>query len=190
MPADEGHALHQWAIEDLKPAGVGVEIGTWCGRSTIYFAQAAREVGAMIVTIDHHHGSEEHQPGWEYHDPSLVDEFSGRIDTLPLFRRTMHTAKLGDVVIPMITTSIQAGKIWSTPLDFVFIDGGHSQQAAHADFDTWAPHIKPGGKLYIHDVFPNPEDGGRPPYEIYCRALREGFTELSSLGTLRRLVKQ
>jgi len=42
--------------------------------------------------------------------------------------------------------------------------------------------------LIIHDVFPDPKDGGRPPYEIYCRALESGeFTEMPATGTLRVL---
>jgi len=37
-------------------------------------------------------------------------------------------------------------------------------------------------------VFPDPKDGGRPPYYIYCRALDSGqFREISATGSLRLL---
>ena len=54
MPPDEGMAV-------LGPL---VEIGTYFGKSTIYLAAAAVERGTVVVTVDHHRGSEEHQPGW------------------------------------------------------------------------------------------------------------------------------
>ena len=55
---------------------------------------AARAAGQLVVTVDHHRGSEEHQPGWEYHDPGLVDPRTGRLDTLPTLRATLAAAGL------------------------------------------------------------------------------------------------
>ena len=43
------------------------------------------------------------------------------------------------------------------------------------------------GLLVIHDVFPDPADGGRPPYEIYLRALEDGFEEVGMEGSMRAL---
>ena len=83
MPDDEGLALHRLARERL-PHGPVVEIGTYCGKSAVYLGAAAREVGGVVFTVDHHHGSEENQAGWEHHDPSLVDPSTGRLDTLPV----------------------------------------------------------------------------------------------------------
>jgi len=77
---------------------------------------------------------------------------------------------------------------WRTPLQLLFIDGGHSETAAQQDFDGWAKWVSVGGALIIHDVFPDPRDGGRPPYNIYCRALESGhFTEVGATGSLRVL---
>lgn len=70
MPDDEGEALHASALA-AKP-GVWLEIGTYCGKSTRLLSDAARRAGARLVTVDHHHGSEENQPGWEWHDESMV----------------------------------------------------------------------------------------------------------------------
>ncbi|MGE3834690.1 MAG: class I SAM-dependent methyltransferase, partial [Acidimicrobiia bacterium] len=75
------------------------------------------------------------------------------------------------------------------PAALVFVDGGHGEAPAHADYAAWSPHVAPGGLLAIHDVFPDPADGGRPPYEIYLRALDDGFEELAATGSLRVLAR-
>lgn len=188
MPDDEGAALHSAVGEYLHSGGVGVEIGTYCGRSTIYLGEVARRVGATVVTLDHHHGSEEHQPGWEYHDPTFVDSHTGRLDTVGRFRRTLADADLEEHVVAIVGASATVSGFWRTPVDFVFIDGGHSSEAAQADLAGWAPWVRVGGALIIHDVFPDPADGGRPPFEIYERALATGqFEETSAYGSLRVL---
>ncbi|PXW35144.1 UNVERIFIED_CONTAM: putative O-methyltransferase YrrM [Williamsia faeni] len=191
MPIDEAIALYRVAAQYLSApdaVGIGVEIGTYCGKSTVFLGAAAQPLGATITTIDHHRGSEEHQPGWEYHDTSLVDPHTGTLDTSARFRRTMWDAGLEDTVIGLLATSTAAARIWGRPADFVFIDGGHSSEAAQNDLAGWAPWVRLGGALLIHDVFPDPADGGRPPFEIYEKALKTGqFTEVGVQGTLRVL---
>ncbi|MEU5859008.1 class I SAM-dependent methyltransferase [Nocardiopsis dassonvillei] len=187
MPTDEGTALFEAAVAYAQ-VGPIVEIGTYCGKSTIFLGAAARATGAKVLTVDHHRGSEEHQEGWEYHDASLVDEATGRFDTLPHFRRTITEAGLDEEVIALVGRSTDVAAVWGTPLGMVFIDGGHSEEAAQNDYDGWSPHVAPGGALVIHDVFPNPEDGGRPPYNIYRKALVSGeFKEMRAVGSLRVL---
>jgi MMP 1-O-methyltransferase len=187
MPADEGQALHDAALSYFDH-GVGVEIGTYCGKSTVLLGAAAHARGSVLYTVDHHHGSEEHQPGWEYHDTSLVDPVSGRFDTLPSLRRTLDSAGLDDSVVAVVGKSTVVAGGWRTPLQLLFIDGGHSEAAAHQDFDGWAKWVSAGGALIIHDVFPDPRDGGQAPYQIYCRALESGaFVEKSVLGSMRVL---
>lgn len=191
MPDDEALALFEVAGQFLAQpdsVGLGVEIGTYCGKSTVYLGAAAESVGATIVTVDHHRGSEEHQPGWEYHDSGLVDPHTGTLDTSARFRRTMFDADLEATVIGMIAPSTVAARVWRSPADVVFIDGGHSMRAAQDDLDGWARWVRRGGALLIHDVFPDPADGGRPPYEIYRQALATGqFTEVDVRGSLRVL---
>ena len=187
MPADEGRALFDAGVRYLD-GWVAVEIGTYCGRSTVLLGAAAASRGAVLCTVDHHHGSEEHQPGWEFHDTSLVDPVSGRFDTLGAFRRTMDAADLQDTIVAVVCKSTVVARAWRTPLQLLFIDGGHSEDAANADFDGWARWVQVGGALIIHDVFPDPRDGGRPPYLIYCRAMDSGdFTEVGCTGSLRVL---
>jgi predicted O-methyltransferase YrrM len=187
MPADEGKALFDAAVRFLA-GGVAVEIGTYCGRSTVLLGAAAAQRGSVLYTVDHHHGSEEHQPGGEFHDTTMVDPVSGRFDTLPTFRRTLDAAGLDDTIVAVVGKSTVVARGWQTPLQLLFIDGGHSEEVAQADFDGWAKWVSVGGALIIHDVFPDPRDGGRPPYHIYCRAIDSGdFTEVSATGSLRVL---
>src|ERR1700753_3083003 len=187
MPPDEGRALYDAALQFLG-GGVGVEIGTYCGKSTLLLGAAAQKTGSVVYTIDHHHGSEEHQAGWEVHDASLVDEVTGLFDTLPTFRRTLDAAELGDHVVAIVGRSPVVAQGWRSPLQLLFIDGGHSEEAALQDLDGWAKWVVTGGALVIHDVFPDPKDGGRPPYEVYCRAIDSGqFREVSATGSLRVL---
>ncbi len=185
MPADEGRALYDAAVGYLG-AGVGVEIGTYCGKSTLMLGAAAQQSGGVLYTVDHHHGSEEHQAGWEYHDTSLVDSVSGRFDTLPSLRRALDAADLDDHVIAVVGKSFVVARGWRTPLRLLFIDGGHTEEAAQRDFDGWARWVDVGGVLIIHDVFPNPDDGGQAPFHIYQRALATGtFREVSAIGSMR-----
>jgi MMP 1-O-methyltransferase len=186
MPAAEGLALYQTAA---AYAGVGpiAEIGTYCGKSTIYLAAAASAAGQLVVTVDHHRGSEEIQPGWEHHDPELVDG-TGRMDSLPFFRATLAAAGLEDHVVAVIGTSADVARLWRTPLGMLFVDGGHSEYHVVTDYESWAPWLAMGGALAFHDVFPDPADGGQAPYRVYRRALASGaFTEVSVTGSLRVL---
>ncbi|BDX29680.1 hypothetical protein TUM20985_02270 [Mycobacterium antarcticum] len=187
MPADEGRALYDAAIAYLHD-GVGVEIGTYCGKSTVMLGAAAQQTGAVLFTIDHHHGSEEHQAGWEYHDTSMVDEVTGLFDTLPTLRHTLDAAGLDENVVAIVGKSSLVARSWRTPLQLLFIDGGHTDAAAQQDFDGWARWVAVGGALVIHDVFPNPDDGGQAPYRVYRRALDTGaFREVSAMGSMRIL---
>ena len=191
MPPDEGDALYDAAraAAAANPGRPFLEVGSYCGRSTVWLGAAARESGTVVFAVDHHYGSEENQPGWEWHDTSLVDPETGRLDTLPHFRRTIRRAGLDDVVIAVVGESPTVARAWATPLAFLFIDGGHGVEPARLDHELWTPHVMLGGTLAIHDVFPDPADGGRPPYEeIYLPARRSGrFTEVSATGSLRVL---
>jgi predicted O-methyltransferase YrrM len=187
MPEDEARALYAAALAGAATGDL-IEIGTYQGKSAILLAGAARAGGRMLLTVDHHRGSEEHQPGWEYHDPDLVDPAVGLIDTLPLARRSLALAGVEDSVVLLVGRSADVARLWPAVAGFVFIDGGHTDEAAQTDYDGWAPKLAPGGILAIHDVFPNPADGGQAPYRIYLRALESGdFEEASAHGSLRVL---
>lgn len=186
MPSDEGLALYETAAS-LQVAGPLLEVGSYCGKSALYLGAAAQRGGRLLFCVDHHRGSEENQAGWEHHDPEVVDPASGMIDTLPFFRRAVRAAGLEDTVVAVVGDSPAIAAVWVTPLAMLFIDGGHGAEPAHADYDGWARHVAPGGVMAIHDVFENPEDGGRPPHEIWLRALSDGFVQRRAVGSLRVL---
>jgi predicted O-methyltransferase YrrM len=187
---EEGACLYRYALA-AAAAGPCLEVGSYCGKSTLYIGTGVRDGGGQLFALDHHRGSEEHQLGEEYHDPELYDNEIKAMDSLPVLRRTLAKAKLEDCVIPLVGVSAEVGRYWQTPLAMVFIDGGHSHLAAQTDYRTWAPHIKKGGYLAIHDLFPDPADGGQAPYEIYNLALASGLFEAQetcyTLGILQRL---
>jgi MMP 1-O-methyltransferase len=191
MPPDEGDALYDAAVAAAVaiPGLPLLEVGSYCGRSTVWLGAAARDRGTVLFAVDHHRGSEENQAGWEHHDPTVVDPRTGRMDTLPVFRRTIFDADLEDWVVAVVGQSPAVARAWQAPLAFVFIDGGHGVEPAQADYEGWTPHVVVGGMLAIHDVFPDPADGGRPPYEqIYLPAIESGrFEEISGTGSLRVL---
>ncbi|MFI0419492.1 class I SAM-dependent methyltransferase [Spongiactinospora sp. 9N601] len=187
MPADEGMALYETGCA-YGVRGPICEIGSYCGKSAIYLGAAARQTGSVVVTVDHHRGSEEIQPGWEHHDPALVDPATGRMDSLPCFRAAIAAAGLEDEVIAVVGASERVAALWSTPLAMLFIDGGHAEALAAADYEGWSPHVMPGGALAIHDVFERPEDGGQGPYRIFRRAVESGaFKQVRRTGSLRVL---
>jgi len=186
MPENEGLALHRAALAAAR-WGPLLEVGSYCGKSAIYLGAAAQECGSVLFTVDHHRGSEENQPGRPYHDPRLVDD-AGRVDTFPHLRDALAGAELEDVVVAIVGRSATVARHWHTTLAMLFIDGGHSQAAVDADYDGWGPHLMPGGVLAIHDVFPDPADGGRPPFVVFQRVLASGgFEEIEAEGSLRIL---
>jgi predicted O-methyltransferase YrrM len=194
LSAGEGRVLREAATRAAS-SGLGplLEIGSYLGRSTLFLAAGIVEAGASTVlySLDHHHGSEEMQAGWPDHDPSLVDETSGKMDSLMRWRRRIEDCGADDVVIGVVGRSEIVASNWTTPLSFVFIDGGHGVDVEWADYRGWSAKIAPGGLLAIHDVFPDPADGGRPPYECYLDALDSGrFVEAAGYAadSLRVLI--
>jgi len=190
LAEDEGEALYRYAQESCG-LGPVLEVGSYCGKSTVYLGAACKESGGIVYAVDHHRGSEEHQLGEEYHDPDLYDNSVELMDSFKAFRTSMRRAGLDDVVVPIVASSKVASKHWNTALGMVFIDGGHSEEAAQTDYRSWVSHIKPGGILAIHDIFPNPDEGGQAPYNIWKLAKASGLFEelamVNTLGLFRRL---
>jgi predicted O-methyltransferase YrrM len=193
MPDDEGQALYRAGLAAAsRVGGPLVEIGTYCGKSSLYLGPAARAAGTVVMTIDHHRGSEELQVGWDHHDPDVVDPVTGRMDSLPFARRAVEDAGLERHVILVVGESTAVAAVWPGTAAMVFIDGGHGEKVAWADYRSWSPKVAAGGCLAIHDVFADPSAGGRPPWEMYRAALDSGrFVEDGEhgCGSLRVLWK-
>lgn len=189
MPEEEGAFLHETALARLSH-GPALEIGSYCGKSAIYLGAAAQAVGGTVFTLDHHRGSEENQAGWEHHDPTLVDDELGVMDTLPTFRRTIARAGLEDHVVAIVGRSTTVATHWRTPVSLLFIDGGHAEEHAQNDYTGFARWVLPGGALVIHDVFERPEDGGQPPFHVWQRAVAgAAFEPQRTVGSMRVLAR-
>jgi MMP 1-O-methyltransferase len=189
MPKEEGKRLFDIAKE-ASCFGPCLEIGSYCGKSAIYLGLGCKENEGILFTIDHHRGSEEQQPGQEYHDPELFDNNTGRVDTFRFLRKSLEMASLEETVVPIVSTSFVTARMWATPLSLVFIDGSHAFESALIDYRSWSSHIMPGGYLLMHDIFEDPKDGGQAPYEVYKIAVATGlFRELPRTGSLRVLKK-
>ena len=189
LNAEEGEALYSYTKEFTRD-GNALEIGSYCGKSAVYIGLAVKENNQKLYSIDHHKGSEEQQPGEEYFDPDLLNKEGNGIDTLPFFLKTIKDSYLEGYVIPVVSSSEEAHKDLKMNFNMIFIDGGHSEEAAQTDYKLWSKKINPEGVLAIHDVFPNPNDGGRPPYNIYLKALESGaFEEIDVIKSLRILKK-
>ena len=186
MPDDEGALLHRVALDRL-PHGPVLEVGAYCGKSAVYLGAAALAVGGTVFSVDHFRGLEENQVGWEYHDPELADPVFGRLDTLPTFRHTIADAGLEEHVVAVVGRSTTVSAHWRTPLSLLFVDGGHTDEHAGNDYVGFGRWVARGALLAVHDVFPDPADGGQAPYRVYRRALESGFEEVDALGSLRLL---
>lgn len=190
LAQDEAQALYHHALQS-SGRGAVLEIGSYCGKSTIYLGLACRLNNATVFALDHHRGSEEHQLGEFFHDPDLYDENEQLVDTFKEFRRNIRSAGLDDTVVPVVAGSEAAARQWQTPLAMVFIDGGHSLEAALTDYRCWTAHLMRGGVLAIHDLFEDAHEGGQAPFAVYRMAKASGLFEdlgqVNSLGLLRRL---
>ncbi|MDA1073412.1 MAG: class I SAM-dependent methyltransferase [Proteobacteria bacterium] len=188
---DPAEGARLYDLVSTAPAGPVLEVGSYCGKSTLYLGSACFVQNRILYAVDHHRGSEEHQLGEEYHDPSLYDADVQKMDSFRTFRTTIDQAGLQNTVVPIVAASELAGRHWATKLAMVFIDGGHSLEAAMTDCKTWSPHIVPGGFLAIHDIFENPADGGQAPHQIYKHSIASGlFVERQrtlTLGVLQRI---
>ena len=189
LDEEEAQRLFNLALASSK-VGPCLEIGSYCGKSAIYLGTACKENNSVLFSIDHHTGSEEQQPGQEYFDPDLLDQETGKIDTLRLFRKTIEDFDLENAVIPVIGRSEIVGRFWQTPLSLIFIDGSHSYESVLNDYKIWSKHLIVGGYLLFHDIFPDPAKGGQAPYRVYRKAVgSDRYEEMplfKSLGILKR----
>ncbi len=189
MPDEEGALLYRLALRRL-PHGPALEIGGYCGKSAVYLGAAALQAGGTVFSVDHHRGSEENQEGWPYHDPALADPAFGRLDTLPVFRRTVADAGLEEQVVAVVGRSSTVSAHWRTPLSLLFIDGGHTDEHVTRDYEGFGRWVAAGATLAFHDIYPDPADGGQAPYRVFRRAVGSGdFAETEALGSMRVLAR-
>ncbi len=187
----EGLRLFELAVESSGRAPC-LEIGSYCGKSTLYLAEGCRVAGGHpLLAIDHHRGSEEQQPGQCYFDPDLFDAGEQIVNTLDTFMKNIRQAGLVDWVIPIVAHAHRVARYWPHgELSLVFIDGSHSVEDVLRDFHLWSSRVIADGYLCIHDIFADPAEGGQGPHQVFQFAQYTGLWEhvdqVETLGTLRR----
>lgn len=145
---DEGPFLRSLA---LRCSGPYLEVGSYCGKSTIWIGDSAEANGTVLFAVDHHQGSPEMAPDRDCHDPEMVDG-DGAHDTLLAFRRTIRAACLTNTIIPVVAATATIGPLWALPVGFVFIDAAHDYAGCKLDSNTWLSRLTIGGLAAFHDT--------------------------------------
>ena len=189
MPDDEGEALFEAALRAGRAGLAGpspptfVEIGAWCGKSTVYLGAAAEATGAVLLSVDHHRAPRRTSPGGSTTRPTW---WTPR-------RAHRHPAALASRHRRRPASRRRGRASWATPPPWpragaarwpsASSTAGTARSRPGRTTAAGRPTSPLGGWLAIHDVFPDPADGGRPPYELFCAALDSG--EFAEDGAVR-----
>ena len=180
-------------VSNASKKGPCLEIGTYCGKSSLVIAEACAANDSYLITVDHHIGSEEHQPGEEYFNENFYDKRLDKFNTYPVFRSYIENFPNKESILPAVGDSKEVSSLWpkNYEIGLLFIDGSHSKKSAFSDFKAWSDFICKDGYLLIHDVFPDPNDGGRPPYELFEYVMETNQFKLielyKTLGILKKI---
>jgi len=130
------------------PPKVVLEIGTASGATIMLFA-CVSDGEATLVTVD--------LPLGISRERLVRSAARGPRQTIRALRTDSHAAET--------KASVQE-LLGGRPVDFLFIDGDHSYEGVKADFETYAPFVRPGGFIAFHDIVPGPEEyvGGVPAF--------------------------
>lgn len=164
----EGEMLAKYAQDRFC-----VEIGSYCGKSTLWIASTALHV----VSIDPHRGNPEMAPGRECHHPDVWDDEIGAVDSTPALRRTLRRSGLEPKVSVVAAPSGTVAGWWNQHIGFLFIDGSHDAPDPVLDFNDWHSHVN--GFIAFHDT-------PIPAVADACRAaLAAGWQLVDSVASLK-----
>jgi predicted O-methyltransferase YrrM len=129
-------------LSSERPGAI-VEIGSYLGRSTVFFGRALKQLGidGRIVSVDPHTG-----------DRHVLEQLA--VPTLPsydLFSHHLAAASVEDVVTARVMTSTQAALEELGPVDLLYVDGWHSYDAVVADGKAWLPKLSDRGVVVFDD---------------------------------------
>ncbi|MCK5940588.1 MAG: class I SAM-dependent methyltransferase [Planctomycetes bacterium] len=149
LTVDEAITLFELARDLPGEAPRAVEIGCWQGKSTVCIANGLRgKPGAQLTCIDPFDASG---------DAESHDAYEGRAAGVggPLrqaFEHNLEDAGVRDLIDVRQGFSHDLTDAVDASIDLLFLDGDHSYEAILRDFEDWAPKLKPGGVLAMHDV--------------------------------------
>lgn len=131
-------------IEQHRPK-VCVELGTWQGASAVPVARMIARWGGTLTCVDTWSGQLNEDGG------TLPDK--APVMLLSCARAMVDAGVSASVrLIPAMTAD--AAKVWSEPIDFLYIDADHSYDGVMADLEAWVPHVRSGG-LIVGDDYGN-----------------------------------
>jgi len=128
------------ATAELPGAAV-VEVGSYCGRSTIVLASAVADSrnGAVVFAIDPHEG-----------EVGAADQRIWSVPpTLERFNANIEQAGLRDHVVTIQQRSFEV--VWQEPIALLLIDGLHDRGNVERDFRHFEPWLDPAGYVAFHD---------------------------------------
>ncbi|MBL8723769.1 MAG: class I SAM-dependent methyltransferase [Planctomycetes bacterium] len=149
LTVDEAIALYELARGLPHERPVAVEIGCWQGKSSICLARGLQgKFEPKLVCIDPFDASG---------DTASVGTYQGKAGALggtlrAQFERNVAAAGVREVVAVAPGFSHERAPEFQTPIDLLFVDGDHSEAAVRRDVADWAPKVRPGGYLVLHDV--------------------------------------
>lgn len=133
----------------LSPRTI-LEVGTANGGTLFLFTRVAAP-DALLISIDlpagHPVGT---YPPWM---TGLYRSFARDRQEIALVRR--------DSLDPA-TVGVVKERLAGQPVDFLFIDGDHSERSVRSDHALYSPLVRPGGMIAFHDIVPGPNSGGVP----------------------------
>jgi predicted O-methyltransferase YrrM len=131
-------------LERHRPK-VCVELGTWQGASAVPVARMIQRWGGTLTCVDTWSGQLNEDGG------SLPDK--APVMLLSCARAMVEAGVSANVrLIPALTGD--AAKVWSEPIDFLYVDADHSEEGVRADLEAWVPHVRLGG-LIVGDDYDN-----------------------------------
>jgi glycosyltransferase involved in cell wall biosynthesis len=166
------------AVKELA-VPIVVEIGSFCGKSTIVLASAARTANsnARVFAVDPHHGVVGAEDG--------LDGLRVGPPTFERFQRSIADAGLAEMIEPIRLHSFEVP--WRSPIAFLFIDGLHGYSSVARDFFHFEQHLLEGAYVAFHDC-----DDTYPGVRTFVDGLAgsgcyEELTRAGSLVLLRKL---
>ena len=130
-------------LAELEPAHI-VEIGSYLGRSTVFFAKSLEVLGldGTVTAVDPHTGDRQH----------LENLGVTTLTSFEMFQSHLSVTQVTERVRPIVASSHDAAAGWDEPIDFLFIDGWHSYDAVMEDGHDWIPHLSERGVVVFDDA--------------------------------------